>query len=340
MPLRNIVPVFRPLVRCLGTSRSFSSRILVVAPQESATLNPAAYNAVTAAKQIGDDITILVSGDSCDDAVKEASSISDVTSVITAQHKALGHCVAENMTNVVVDIHQKNEYSHIITAADNVGKSFLPRIGATLDAQPITDIIGIESEDIFVRPTYAGNALVTVQSEDTVKLMTIRPTSFESAESSDSSAPIETYDVADSIDAGLSQWASDEMSSSDRPDLGTAPAVVSGGRGMQNGENFAMLEELADTMGGAVGASRAAVDAGMVPNDMQIGQTGKVVAPDLYVAVGISGAIQHLAGMKDSKTIVAINKDEEAPIFQVADYGLVADLFNAVPEMTKKMKET
>jgi len=329
--------VLRPAVRCLGSCRGFSSKILVVAPQDSPELNPSVYNVVTAAKQMGDDITVLVVGDSCDSAVQESSTISDITSVISAQHAILKGTIAENMTNVIVDIQQKNQYSHILTAADNSGKSFLPRVGAKLDVQPMTDVIGIISEDSFVRPTYAGNAIATVQTEDDIKLMTVRPTSFAKAETSDTSVSVETHAIDDSMDAGFSQWLSDEVSSSDRPELTSAPIVISGGRGMQDGSNFGMLEELADLVGGAVGASRAAVDAGMVPNDMQVGQTGKVVAPDLYVAVGISGAIQHLAGMKDSKTIVAINKDEEAPIFQVADYGLVADLFDAVPELKEKI---
>jgi len=242
----------------------------------------------------------------------------------------------KNLTSVVVDVHQKHGFSHILTAATSLGKNFLPRIGAKLDSQPISDITSVKSPDTFQRPIYAGNAIQTLQSIDKVKLLTIRSTAFGKAELGKNTVSIEKFEPSTQF-SNLSTWLRDELNKTDRPELGSARIIVSGGRALGSTANFKILEELADKLGAAVGASRAAVDAGYVPNDYQIGQTGKVVAPDLYIAVGMSGAIQHLAGMKDSKTIVAINKDAEAPIFQVADYGLVADLFQVVPQITKEI---
>jgi electron transfer flavoprotein alpha subunit len=257
-----------------------------------------------------------------------------VSKVLFANNASLEHNLAENTAKVVQGI--AGDYTHILTPSSNVGKNFMPRLGALMDSAPLSDAIEVVSEDTFVRPIYAGSALATVQMKDSIKLITTRSTAFEKADVSGGSATSSEVS-SDGSDVGLSKFVSESVSSSDRPELTSARVVVSGGRGMKNGENFALLEKLADKLGGAVGASRAAVDAGFVPNELQIGQTGKVVAPELYIAVGISGAIQHLSGMKDSKTIVAINKDKEAPIFQVADYGIVEDLFKVIPEMTDKV---
>jgi electron transfer flavoprotein alpha subunit len=257
------------------------------------------------------------------------SKVAGVSKVLVADNAVYEYQLAENMGELVAELGKG--YSHILAAATTTGKDFLPRAAALLDVNMVSEVIGVESEDTFVRPIYAGNAIATVKSSDGIKVMTVRGTAFDAAAAEGGSAATETVDIAK--DAGISAFASEELAKSDRPELTAASVVISGGRGMGNGENFDMLYKLADKVGAAVGASRAAVDAGFVPNDMQVGQTGKIVAPDLYVAVGISGAIQHLAGMKDSKVIVAINKDEEAPIFQVADYGLVADLFDAIPEL-------
>jgi electron transfer flavoprotein alpha subunit len=257
------------------------------------------------------------------------SKVAGVSKVLVADNAVYEYQLAENMGELVAELGKG--YSHILAAATTTGKDFLPRAAALLDVNMVSEVIGVESEDTFVRPIYAGNAIATVKSSDGIKVMTVRGTAFDAAAAEGGSAATEAVDIAK--DAGISAFASEELAKSDRPELTAASVVISGGRGMGNGENFDMLYKLADKVGAAVGASRAAVDAGFVPNDMQVGQTGKIVAPDLYVAVGISGAIQHLAGMKDSKVIVAINKDEEAPIFQVADYGLVADLFDAIPEL-------
>ena len=306
---------------------------LIVAEHDNAALKPATLNAVTAAGQLPGETHILVAGAGCDAAAEAAAKIAGVDKVLKADDAALDHGLAENLAPLVAKL--AAGYSHVIAAATTFGKNVMPRAAALLDVQQISDISAIEGEDTFVRPIYAGNALATVKSGDAVKVLTIRATAFDAAADAGGSAAVET--VESTGDSGLAAFKGQELTKSERPELTTAGIVISGGRGMQNGENFAMLERVADKLGAAVGASRAAVDAGFVPNDYQVGQTGKVVAPDLYVAVGISGAIQHLAGMKDSKVIVAINKDEEAPIFQVADYGLVADLFEAVPELEKEL---
>ena len=303
--------------------------ILVIAEHDNATLKGATLNTITAATKIGGDVEVLVAGAGCGAAAEAAAKVAGVAKVLVADNAAYEYQLAENMGELVAELGKG--YSHILAAATTTGKYFLPRAAALLDVNMISEVIGIEGEDTFVRPIYAGNAIATVKSSDSIKVMTVRGTAFDAAAAEGGSAATESVDVAK--DAGVSAFASEELAKSDRPELTAASVVISGGRGMGNGDNFEMLYKVADKIGAAVGASRAAVDAGFVPNDMQVGQTGKIVAPDLYVAVGISGAIQHLAGMKDSKVIVAINKDEEAPIFQVADYGLVADLFDAVPEL-------
>jgi electron transfer flavoprotein alpha subunit len=311
--------------------------VCVVAQHDNKALDLSVMNAITAAAALDSDVSVLIAGTNCQSVVDEAARVSGVSRVLVADNAAYEHGTTENVSSLVVDLQGQKNFSHIITAANTFGRGFLPHAAAQLDVNPIGDVISISSADTFVRPIYAGNALATVKSADAVKLVSVRPTSFDAAVSGDASAEVEQ--VSASADApNFTQFVENRLNVSDRPELGSAKVVVAGGRGMGSGENFKLLEDLADLMGGAVGASRAAVDAGMVPNDMQIGQTGKVVAPDLYVAVGISGAIQHLAGMKDSKTIVAINQDEEAPIFQVADYGLVNDLFTAVPELTSSIK--
>lgn len=307
--------------------------ILLIAEHDNTSLKPATLNAASAAAQLGGDITVLVAGHNCAAAAQSAAAINGVTKVLVADDAAYAHQGAENIAALVASI-GKN-YSHILAPATTTAKNMLPRVGALLDVQPLSDVSKIESADTFVRPIYAGNAFATVQSKDPIKVMTIRTTAFDAAATGSAAAPVEA--LAATGDSGLSRFVSQELTKSERPELTAARIVVSGGRGLGNGENFKMLDTLADKLGAAVGASRAAVDAGFVPNDYQVGQTGKVVAPDLYIAVGISGAIQHLAGMKDSKVIVAINKDGEAPIFQVADYGLVADLFTAVPELEKAL---
>ncbi len=307
--------------------------ILVIAEHDNATLKAATLNTVTAASQIGGAITVLVAGHGCGAVAESAAQITGVTKVLLADAPQYAHQLAENVAALVVGL--AGGYSHILAPATANGKNTLPRVAALLDVAQLSDVIKVESADTFVRPIYAGNVLATVQSQDAVKVMTVRGTAFPAAAASGGSAAIEA--VAASADAGVSRFVSQQLTKSDRPELTAARIIVSGGRGMGNGDNFKLLEDVADKLGAAVGASRAAVDAGFVPNDYQVGQTGKVVAPELYIAVGISGAIQHLAGMKDSKIIVAINKDEEAPIFQVADYGLVADLFAAVPELSKEL---
>ncbi|MFT5691542.1 MAG: electron transfer flavoprotein alpha subunit, partial [Oceanicoccus sp.] len=265
----------------------------------------------------------------CGPAGEEASNIEGVTKVLVADNAVYANQLPENVSLLVVEI--SKDYSHILAPATTNGKNIAPRVAALLDVDQISEIISVESADTFKRPIYAGNVIATIQSEDAIKVITVRGTAFDGVSATGGNAPVEALSIVS--DAGLSSFVSEEVAKSDRPELTAASIIVSGGRGMQNGENFQMLEKIADKLGAAVGASRAAVDAGFVPNDMQVGQTGKIVAPDLYIAVGISGAIQHLAGMKDSKVIVAINKDEDAPIFQVADYGLVADLFVAIPEL-------
>ena len=306
--------------------------ILILADHDNGQLAVATLNTVTAATEIGGDIDILVAGDASGDVAKAAAAISGVSRVLTADADLFAHGIAENIAPLVQSL--ASGYTHLMAPATTTGKNVMPRVAALLDVMQISDIIKVESDNSFQRPIYAGNAIATVTSDEAIKVITVRGTAFEAA-GDGGSAAIESVDTTS--DAGLSSYVKSELSSSERPELTSAPIVISGGRGMQDGANFAMLEKVADKLGAAVGASRAAVDAGFVPNDYQVGQTGKVVAPDLYVAVGISGAIQHLAGMKDSKVIVAINKDEEAPIFQVADFGLVADLFDAVPELETKL---
>ena len=309
--------------------------ILVIGEHDNESLRPSTLNVVTAAKVLGDSVDVLIAGSNCQAAAEEAATVSGVARVLMADDPALADGLAENVAPLIQSIAQN--YSHVLAPATTYGKNLLPRAAALLDVQQISDISAIESEDTFVRPIYAGNAMATVRSSDSLKPITVRTTSFEAAEQAGSSS-IEA--VSGGVDAQLSTFAGEELTRSERPELTTADIIVSGGRGMQSSENFAMLEALADKLGAAVGASRAAVDAGYVPNDYQVGQTGKVVAPSVYIAVGISGAIQHLAGMKDSKIIVAINKDEEAPIFQVADYGWVADLFEAVPQLDSALEST
>ncbi len=307
--------------------------ILVIGEHDNESLRPSTLNVVTAAKVLSDSVDILIAGSNCQGAAEEAATVSGVARVLMADDPALADGLAENVAPLIQSIAQN--YSHVLAPATTYGKNLLPRAAALLDVQQISDISSIESEDTFVRPIYAGNAMATVRSSDSLKLITVRTTSFEAADQAGSS-PIEA--ISGGVDAQLSTFAGEELTRSERPELTTADIIVSGGRGMQSSENFAMLEALADKLGAAVGASRAAVDAGYVPNDYQVGQTGKVVAPSVYIAVGISGAIQHLAGMKDSKIIVAINKDEEAPIFQVADYGWVADLFEAIPQLDSALE--
>ena len=307
--------------------------ILVVAEHDNAGLRPATLNTLTAAGELGGEVDILVAGSGCAGAAEAAAKLPGVAKVRVADAPEYGHELAENLAPLIAKL--AADYTHVLAPATTFGKNVMPRAAALLDVQQISEISGIESADTFVRPIYAGNAMATVKSSDAIKVLTVRSTAFEAAAEDGGSAATET--VKSTGDAGLSSFVGQELTKSERPELTTAGIVISGGRGMQSGENFAMLERIADKLGAAVGASRAAVDAGFVPNDYQVGQTGKVVAPDLYIAVGISGAIQHLAGMKDSKVIVAINKDEEAPIFQIADYGLVADLFQAVPELEEAL---
>ncbi|MDP4785769.1 MAG: FAD-binding protein [Alphaproteobacteria bacterium] len=307
--------------------------ILILCDHENGQLSPVTLNAVSAASQIGGEMHLLVAGDQTGTVAKAAASIAGIAKVLVADDKSLENGLAENLAPLMQSL--SGGYSHMMAAATTTGKNVMPRLAALLDVMQISDIIKIEDANTFQRPIYAGNALSTVSSNEAIKVITVRGTAFEAVAAEGGNATIEP--VAGAIDAGLSTYVKSELSSSERPELTSAPIVISGGRGMQDGANFAMLEKIADKLGAAVGASRAAVDAGFVPNDYQVGQTGKVVAPDLYIAVGISGAIQHLAGMKDSKVIVAINKDDEAPIFQVADYGLVADLFDAVPALEKEL---
>ena len=308
---------------------------LVIAEHDNAELKPATLSVVTAAKQLGNDVDILVVGSSCGAVGEAAAQVAGVNKVLVADASEYANMVAEPMADLVVTIAEN--YDAVLAVANTVGKNFMPRVAALLDVSQISEISSIEGPDTFVRPIYAGNAMATVQSSDAIKVITVRATGFDKAEATGGSASIENIDGAG--DPGISSFVGEALSKSERPELTAAKIIISGGRGMQSGDNFPIIEAVADQLGAAVGASRAAVDAGFVPNDYQVGQTGKVVAPELYIAVGISGAIQHLAGMKDSKVIVAINKDEEAPIFQVADYGLVADLFKAIPEMEEELKK-
>jgi len=307
--------------------------ILVVAEHDNAGLKSATLHALAAAATLGGEVVVLVAGHNADGAAAAAAKLPGVAKVIQADAAEYGHELAENVAPLVAEL--AKGASHVVAAATTYGKNLLPRAAALLDVQQISDIIAIEGQDTFVRPIYAGNALATVKSKDPIKVLTVRTTAFEASTAEGGNAPIEK--IGGKGDSGLSSFIGQELTKTERPELTSARIVISGGRGMQNAENFKLLERVADKLSAAVGASRAAVDSGYAPNDYQVGQTGKVVAPDLYIAVGISGAIQHLAGMKDSKVIVAINKDEEAPIFQVADYGLVADLFQAVPELEKAL---
>ena len=301
---------------------------LVIVEHDNNEVALATLHAVTAAQQIGGDIDLLVAGEGCASVAEAAAKIAGVSKVKVADDAKFGHHLAENLATLIVEL--AGDYSHVLASATTFGKNVMPRASALLDKAQISEIVEVISPDTFMRPIYAGNALATVQSSDSIKMITVRTIKFEPASAEGGSASVES--VAGGADSGLSSWVSEAGSNTDQVDLTSAKIVVSGGRGMQNGDNFAMLHSVAGKLGAAVGASRAAVDSGFVPNDFQVGQTGKVIAPDLYIAVGISGAIQHLAGMKESKVIVAINNDSEAPIFQVADYGLVADLFDAVPE--------
>jgi len=328
-----------------STSRQFTAKFsnhlkrlqstLIIAEHNNETLLPITQNAITAAKKLGGEITVLVAGTKCGPAAEAVAKSSGLAKVLVAESDAFKGFTAESITPLIVDTQKKFNFTHIIAGASAFGKALLPRVAAKLDVSPVSDVIGIKSADTFVRSIYAGNAIQTLTAKDAIKVLTVRGTSFEADKLEGGSAATEKVEGNYATD--LTTFISQELSKSDRPELTSAKVVISGGRGMKSGDNFKLLYDLADKMGAAVGASRAAVDAGFVANDLQVGQTGKIVAPDLYIAVGISGAIQHLAGMKDSKTIVAINKDPEAPIFQVSDYGLVADLFKVVPELTGKL---
>ncbi|CAB0151112.1 Electron transfer flavoprotein subunit alpha [Pseudidiomarina piscicola] len=307
--------------------------ILVIAEHDNQELSPATLKTLAAAQQMGGDVEVLVAGHDCQAVADAVANVEGVSKVRVADNAAYGHFLAENLGALVAELGK--DYSHVVAPATTTGKNFMPRVAALLDVAQVSDIIAVESADTFKRPIYAGNAIATVQSEDAIKVITVRATAFDAVAAEGGNASVEAVDTV--IDNDKSEFVGEELAESERPDLTSASVVISGGRGMQNGENFHLLEKVADKLGAAVGASRAAVDAGFVPNDMQVGQTGKIVAPELYIAVGISGAIQHLAGMKDSKVIVAINKDEEAPIFQVADYGLVADLFDVLPELEQAL---
>ncbi|MBB4265745.1 electron transfer flavoprotein subunit alpha/FixB family protein [Roseospira visakhapatnamensis] len=307
--------------------------ILVIADHDNATIRQGTLATMTAARQIGGDVTVLVAGDGCRAAAEDAAKIEGVSKVLCCDNALYAHHLAEPMAALIVGI--AGDFQHILAPATTAGKNVLPRVAALLDVAQVSDIAGVVDAETFVRPIYAGNAMATVKTADTPKIVTVRGASFDKVAHGSGAASVE--DLAPGADPGLSSFVGQELSTSERPELTSARVVISGGRGMGSSENFHHIETLADALGGAVGASRAAVDAGYAPNDFQVGQTGKIVAPELYVAVGISGAIQHLAGMKDSKVIVAINKDEEAPIFQVADYGLVADLFQAVPDLEAEL---
>lgn len=306
---------------------------LLIAEHNGTELTSATLSALTAARQLGGDITLLVTGHQVDKVAEHATQCEGVTKVLLADGESLAHDLAENVSTLIFGL--ASDYSHIVAPSNSASKEIMPRVAAMMDVGQLSDITAVLSDSQFQRPIYAGNAIATVTSMDDTKVITVRAAAFDKAATTGGSASVERIDAP--LDAGISSWMNDELTQSERPDLSAADRIVSGGRGVGSGENFALLEALADKLGAAVGASRAAVDAGYVANDMQVGQTGKIVAPDLYMAFGISGAIQHLAGMKDSKVIVAVNKDEDAPIFQVADYGLVGDLFDVLPELTEKL---
>ena len=303
--------------------------ILVIAEHDNVSLKGSTLNTITAANSLSGDVTVLIAGLNISDAVSEAQSLDGVAKILKCDNETYANSIAEDLSSLILS--NCSGYTHILAPATTFGKNLMPRISAKLDSQQVSDIISVESDDTFKRPIYAGSCIATVKSNDSVKVITVRSTAFDAATKNNSG--IEVIHITDEESSGISKFVGEELAQSDRPELTAANIVISGGRGMQSGDNFHLLDSIADKLGAAVGASRAAVDAGFVPNDYQVGQTGKIVAPDLYIAVGISGAIQHLAGMKDSKVIVAINKDEDAPIFQVADYGLVADLFSALPEL-------
>jgi len=309
--------------------------VLVLAEHDQRSLKAATLHTITAAQRLGGDVDVLVAGSDARAAAEAAAAVPGVTKVLLADAAAFQQPTAESLAAVLLDVVKQRSYTHVLAPATGFGKNVMPRVAAKLDVAQVSDVTSIESPDTFVRPIYAGNAFATVQSSDAVKVLTIRTTAFDPAATSGGNAPIEAVQAP--TDAGPTKVVSQELTQSARPELGSARVIVSGGRGLGSGENFKLLEALADKLHAAIGASRAAVDAGYVPNDYQVGQTGKIVAPDLYVAVGISGAIQHLAGMKDSKVIVAINKDPEAPIFQIADYGLVGDLFELIPALTAEL---
>ena len=303
--------------------------ILVIAEHDNVSLKGSTLNTITAANSLSGDVTVFIAGSNISDVVSEAQSLDGVAKIFKCDSETYANSIAEDLSSLILS--NCNGYTHILAPATTFGKNLMPRISAKLDSQQVSDIISVESDDTFKRPIYAGSCIATVKSNDTVKVITVRSTAFDAVSKNNSG--VEVIDISAEESSGISKFVGEELAQSDRPELTAANIVISGGRGMQSGDNFHLLDSIADKLGAAVGASRAAVDAGFVPNDYQVGQTGKIVAPDLYIAVGISGAIQHLAGMKDSKVIVAINKDEDAPIFQVADYGLVADLFTALPEL-------
>ncbi|XP_075713758.1 electron transfer flavoprotein subunit alpha, mitochondrial [Rhinoderma darwinii] len=332
--------MYRALNTCTRRTSSTLRRLLstlVIAEHDTKQVTPITLSAISAAQKLGGDVTCLVAGTDCSEVAEQLAKVQGVSKLLVAQNEAYKGFLPEELTPLVLEVQKQFSFTHICAGASAFGKNLLPRVAAKLDVAPVSDVIDIKSPDTFVRTIYAGNALCTVKCDETVKVLTVRGTSFEVAPISGGSASLDN--VTPPAPVGISEWLQQSLTKSDRPELTSAKVVVSGGRGLKNGENFKLLYDLADQLHAAVGASRAAVDAGFVPNDMQVGQTGKIVAPELYIAVGISGAIQHLAGMKDSKTIVAINKDPEAPIFQVSDYGLVADLFKAVPEMTEILKK-
>jgi len=328
--------MFLKYSRSLGIQSRRLQSTLVIAEHNNETLSPITQNAITAAKKLGGDVSVLVAGTKCGPASSTLAKAGGLSKVLVAENEAFKGFTAESLTPLIINAQKQFGFTHIVAGATAFGKSVLPRVAAKLDVSPVSDVISIKSADTFVRSIYAGNAIQTLTVKDGVKVLTVRGTNFEPAPLEGGSAATENIS-ADGCATDLTTFVSQELSKSDRPELTSAKVVVSGGRGLKSADNFKLMYDLADKLKAAVGASRAAVDAGYVANDLQIGQTGKIVAPDLYIAVGISGAIQHLAGMKDSKLIVAINKDPEAPIFQVADYGLVADLFKAVPELTQKI---
>eukprot|EP01095_Lingulamoeba_sp_RSL-Kostka_P003286 TRINITY_DN14290_c0_g1_i1.p1 TRINITY_DN14290_c0_g1~~TRINITY_DN14290_c0_g1_i1.p1 ORF type:complete len:386 (-),score=126.53 TRINITY_DN14290_c0_g1_i1:1176-2333(-) len=335
--IRNKTNLNKIFVNNFSSTSTVNGQCLILVDHDNKKISAATKSTITAANQITDQVDALVLGNNCSSVVDEIKTIKGISRVLVKEADFLEKPVAENISNAVLQCQNKNNYTHILSSASTTGKNTLPRVAAKLDVAGISDIIKVVDENVFVRPIYAGNAIQTVKSKDPVKIITVRSTAFEKQE--DTSNNAEVVQLTEEITEGPTKWVKEEVGQLERPELTSANTVISGGKGMENGENFKMLEELADYFEGAVGASRAAVDAGFVPNDMQVGQTGKVVAPELYIAVGISGAIQHLAGMKDSKVIVAINKDEEAPIFQVSDYGLVGDLFKVVPELNEKIKK-